>query len=220
MTRRKLFIYGIGTLADKIFKYNKRDGLFEIVGFVDDKQDLEPTYFGLPAMHYDQFKEKYGPKDCVLFVAIGYVKCNYYREFVSNRVVADGYELVNYISRNAICWEGVLVGKNIFVADNSFIGHGSKIHDGVIIYEGCTFSHDTEIESYCFVSLSVAFGGFTKLGHHSFVGLHSTVKDDVKIGAYNIVGCGTNVIRSTGDNNLTVGNPGQSTEKETLLIKI
>jgi sugar O-acyltransferase (sialic acid O-acetyltransferase NeuD family) len=220
MTRRKLVIYGIGYLADKIVEYNKRDGLFEILGFVDDKQNLEPTYRGLPAMHYDQFKKEYGPKDCVLFVAIGYVKCNYYRELVSNRVVADGYELVNYISPNAICWEGVLLGKNIFVADNAFVGHGSKIHDGVIIYEGCTFSHDTEIEPYCFVSLCAAFGGFTKLGHHSFIGLHSTVKDDVKIGAYNIVGCGTNVIHSTSDYNVTVGNPGLSKEKDTLSMKI
>ena len=220
MTRKKLLIYGIGSLANKIIEYNKRDGLYEIVGFVDDKEDLESSYCGLPAMHYNQFKEKYGVGDCVLFVAIGYVRCNHYRELVAERVIADGYELVNYISPNAICWDGVLAGKNIFVADNVFVGHGSRIHDGVILYEGCTFSHDTEIEPYCFVSLSVAFGGFTKLCHHSFVGLHSTVKDDVAIGAYNIVGCGANVIRSTNDFNVTVGNPGHSKEKDTQSMKI
>lgn len=220
MTRRKLVIYGIGSLADKLVEYNKRDCLFEIVGFVDDKQELEPNYCGLPAMHYDQFKAQYSPKDCVLFVAIGYVRCNYYRELVTNRVVADGYELVNYISPNAICWGGVLLGKNIFVADNVFIGHGCRLYDGVIMYESCTFSHDTEIESYCFVSLSVASGGYTKIGHNSFIGLHSTIKDDVVIGAYNIVGCGTNVIRSTEDHCVTVGNPGTSRQRDTESMNI
>lgn len=220
MKQKKLVIYGVGSLANKIFEYNKRDRLFEIVGFVDDRQDLESSFCGLPTMHYDQFKKEYGQKDCVVFVAIGYVKCNYFREIVSKRVVADGYELVNYISPNSICWENVFMGKNIFVADNVFIGHGCKIDDGVILYEGCSFSHDTEIESFCFVSLGVAVGGYTKLGHHSFVGLHSTVKDSVSIGAYNIVGSGTNVIRSTNDFYLTIGNPGLSKERDTRTMKI
>ena len=220
MDRAKIVIYGIGSLGEKLFEYNKRDGLYDIVGFVDDKDNLEVSYCGLPTMNYRQFIEKYSPTECKVFVAIGYVKCNYYRELVVKKVSDAGYELVNYISPNSICWEEVLVGKNIFVADNVFVGHGCKIYDGVIIYEGCTFSHDAEIESYCFLSLRVAFGGFTKLGHNSFVGLNSTVKDDVVIGPYNIIGCGTNVIKSTTENSLTVGNPGVSKQKDTISTKI
>lgn len=220
MDRTKIVIYGIGSLGEKIFEYNKRDGLYDIIGFVDDKQNLEPEYCGVPTMNYADFKSKYTPEECKVFVAIGYVKCNYYRELVSNRVVADGYELVNYVSPNSICWDGTLIGTNIFVADNVFVGHGCKLHNGVILYEGCTFSHDTEIESNCFLSLRVTFGGYTKLGHNSFVGLNTTVKDDVTIGAYNIIGCGTNVIKSTVDNCVTIGNPGVSKQKDTLSMSI
>ena len=220
MARDKIVIYGIGSLGEKLYEYNKRDGLYDIIGFVDDKQDLKPECCGLPTMNYEQFKMQFNTKDCKIFVAIGYVKCSLYREQVSMRVLADGYELINYVSPFAFCWNGTLVGKNIFVADNVFVGHGSKIHDGVILYEGCTFSHDTEIEANCFLSLRVAFGGYTKLGHNSFIGLNSTIIDDITIGAYNIVGCGTNVIHSTEDCCVTVGNPGVSVQKDTPSMKI
>lgn len=220
MKRERVAIYGIGSLAYKLFEYNKRDGIFDIVCFVDDKQDLESTYCGLPAMHYEEFKAVFNQQECKIFVAIGYVKCNYYRELISKRVMKDGYDLVNYISPRSICWEGSIVGKNVFVADNVFVGHGCKLHNGVIIYESCTFSHDSEIEPYCFISLSVASGGFTKVGHNSFIGLHSTIKDDVVIGPYNIVGSGTNVIRSTKDHCVIIGNPGISKQRDTELMKI
>lgn len=220
MALEKLVIYGVGSLGEKIYEYNKRDVFFDIVGFVDDKQDLEPSYLGLPTMNYDQFKSVYKPDECKVFVAIGYVKCNYYRELVLNRVVADGYFLANYISSKAFCWDGTLRGNNIFVADNVFVGHGCKIHDGVILYEACTFSHDTEIDAYCFISLRASFGGYTKLGHNSFVGLNTTVKDGVRIGAYNIIGCGSNVIKSTNDYSVTVGNPGVSKRRDTMSMKI
>ncbi|MCH5238159.1 MAG: hypothetical protein J1E95_10260, partial [Muribaculaceae bacterium] len=171
-------------------------------------------------LDYKEFKEKFRPLDCKVFVAIGYLKCNYYRELVSRRLMVDGYELVNYISPKAICWNGTLIGKNIFIADNVFIGHGCKVHDGVIIYEGCTFSHDAEIESYCFFSLSVSLGGYTKIGNNSFIGINATIKDGIKIGPYNIIGCASNVIRSTENSNLTIGNPGISKLKDTMNINI
>lgn len=220
MMRDKIVIYGIGSLGEKIFEYNKRDCLYDIVGFVDDKQNLDPFYCGLPTMNYSQFKENYTTEKCKVFVAIGYVKCSYYRELVIKRLVSDGYELINYISPNSICWEGTIKGYNIFVADNVFVGHGSNIHNGVIIYEGCTFSHDAEIEDFCFVSLRCAMGGYTKVGHNSFIGLNSTVKDSIAIGAYNIVGCGTNVIHSSNDNSVIKGNPGISCIKNTSAMKV
>ena len=220
MIREKIVIYGIGSLAQKIFEYNRRDHLFELVGFIDDKQDLEESFCGFPTMHYDQFKKNYKQKDCKVFVAIGYVKCSYYREIVCQRVIDDGYELINYVSPNSICWDGTLLGKNIFVADNVFVGHGSRIHDGVILYEGCTFSHDVEVEANCFLSLSVSIGGYTTIGHNSFIGLNSTIRDSITIGAYNIIGCGTNVIKATMDFNVTVGNPGVSKQRDTQSMKI
>lgn len=220
MTKEKILLYGIGSLGEKIYEYNKRDGLYEIVAFVDDKEGIDTTFCGLPVVNFATCKDLYPKCEYKVFVSIGYVRCSYYRELVCNKVLADGYELINYISPKSFCWDETIFGRNVFVADNCFIGHGSKVHDGVIVYENCTLSHDTELKEYCFLSLRVAFGGYSKVGEHSFIGLNSTVKDGVKIGAYNIVGCGANVIKSTEDKMVTIGNPGVSKVKDTINMSI
>jgi acetyltransferase-like isoleucine patch superfamily enzyme len=134
--------------------------------------------------------------------------------------VNDGYELVNYVSPYSICFDNVLVGKNILISDNVYVGPGCKIHDGVFILVGSTLSHDDEVDAYTFISVRVAFGGYAKVKNNCFIGLNSTIRDSVVIEEYNIVGCGANVIKSTLPNSVTVGNPGKSVVKDTKNMKI
>ncbi|MDC2648959.1 hypothetical protein PO242_22785 [Bacteroides ovatus] len=220
MEKQKILLYGIGSLGEKIVEYNKRDKMYDIVAFVDDKKGVEPTFCGLPVINYDTCKKQFDKSEYKIFVSIGYVRCNYYRELICKRVVADGYELINYVSPNSICFDNVLVGKNILVCDNVFVGHGSKIHDGVILSVGTTLSHENIVEDYTFISSCVAFGGHAHVKNNCFVGLHSTVRDAVVIEEYNIVGSGTNVIKSTLPNSVTVGNPGKSVVKDTMNMSI
>lgn len=218
--QEKLFVYGVGSLGEKIYHYNKRDKLFDLVGFIDDKEGLGDTYCGLPLYTFDKVKELYKPEDCYIFVAIGYVKCNYYRELVCNKVKTAGYRLANYISPNAICFEGVELGENILLCDNVFVGHGSRLEDGVILSVGCTLSHENYIGKYSFISSCVVLGGHAKVKNNCFVGLHSTLRDSIVVGAYSIVGSGTNVIKTMPDSSVTVGNPGKSVVKDTLSLNI
>lgn len=153
-------------------------------------------------------------------MAIGYTKCNLYREQVCLKLQAAGYPLVNYISPGSNCWNGTIRGNNIIVFDNVFVGVGCELYDGVIISEGTTLSHDVKVGKYVFFSDEVTVGGHATIGNNSFLGLNSTIKSNSKIGSYNIVGSGTNVIRSTEDYSLTIGNPGVSYIKNTLQVDI
>lgn len=212
---QKLLVYGVGSLGEKIYHYNKRDRMFDMIGFIDDKEGSDNTFCGLPIYSFEKTKELFANDECVIFVAIGYVKCNYYRQIVCEKVKKSGYKLTNYISPNAICFENVVLGENILLCDNVFVGHGSRLKDGVILSVGCTLSHENQVGAYSFISSCVAFGGHAKVENNCFIGLHSTVRDSVVIGAYSIVGSGTNVIKSTPDHSVTIGNPGISSIKDT-----
>ena len=218
--RKRLFVYGVGSLGEKIYHYNKRDGLFDMIGFIDDKAESDDVFCGLPVYTFDKIKELFRPEDCVIFVAIGYVKCNYYRELVCKKVKESGYSLTNYISPNSICFEGLELGENILLCDNVFVGHRSKLEDGVILSVGCTLSHENYIGKYSFISSCVVFGGHARVCNNCFVGLHSTIRDSVEIGAYSIVGSGTNVIKTTPEHSVTIGNPGTSKVKDTMSMSI
>lgn len=217
---QNLFVYGVGSLGEKIFHYNKRDRLFNLVGFIDDKEDIGDSFCDLPIYTFEKIVELYKPESCVIFVAIGYTKCNLYRELVFNKVKQAGYKLTNYISPNAICFEGVDMGENILLCDKVFVGHGSKLEDGVILSVGCTLSHENVVRKFSFLSSCVVLGGHAEIECNSFVGLHSTIRDSCIIGAYSIVGSGANVIKSVPDHSVTVGNPGVSIIKDTENISI
>lgn len=217
---QKLLVYGVGSLGEKIYHYNKRDHMYEMVGFIDDKDDVGDSFCGLPIYSMDKVCESFETTDCVIFVAIGYVKCNYYRQIVCEKVKAVGYKLANYISPNAICFENVELGENILLCDNVFVGHGSKLEDGVILSIGCTLSHENIIGKYSFISSCVVFGGHARVDNNCFVGLHSTVRDSVVVGSYSIIGAGTNVIKSASDHSVIIGNPGVPTKKDTENLSI
>jgi sugar O-acyltransferase (sialic acid O-acetyltransferase NeuD family) len=218
--RKQLLVYGVGSLGEKIYHYNKRDCLFDMIGFIDDKAKPEDIFCSLPVYTFDRIKDLFSPQECVIFVAIGYVKCNYYRELVCNKVKEAGYSLTNYISPNSICFEGVELGENILLCDNVFVGHGSRLEDGAILSVGCTLSHENYVGKYSFISSAVVFGGHAKVMNNCFVGLHSTVRDSVVIEKYNIVGSGTNVIKSTEPFSVTIGNPGVSKTKDTMSMSV
>lgn len=217
---KRLLVYGTGSLSEKIFEYNKRDKIFDLVGFIDDNKSADSSFCGHPVISFEECQSLYSIDEVAVFVAIGYVKCNYYRQIVCNKVKAHGYDLVNYVSPNSICFENVLVGDNILICDNVFVGHGSKIHDGVILSVGTTLSHENEIGEFSFLSSCVVLGGHARVRNNCFVGLHSTVRDSVIIEAYNIIGSGTNVLKSTVPYSVTIGNPGVSKMEDTCNMSI
>lgn len=211
---------GGGKLALKILLYNKRDRLFDICALVDDNPDIEKEILGVPVFTFDECIKRFNPSEYKMFVAIGYTHCNTIREKVYNKVKAAGYKLANYISSKADVWEGTLCGDNIFVGDNSFIGHGCKLNDGCIIYENTTLCHDNEVGRFSFFSAEVAVGGDATIGSHCFLGLNSTIKSDVKVADYNIVGCSSNVIHSTPEKAVLVGNPAVAQVRDVLNVQI
>ncbi|MCQ2193537.1 MAG: hypothetical protein MJZ28_01150 [Paludibacteraceae bacterium] len=217
----KLIIYGVGTLARQIYYYNERYCLYEIVAFVDDNPNIPREFLGKPVMSYNEASVRFCDKKSISYiVAIGYVKCNVPRKNVCEKLKRDGYQLANFITSGSNCWPDTKMGHNVIVFDNVFIGIGCELKDGVVISEGSTLSHDITVGEYTFFSDEVTVGGFAEIKNNCFLGLNSTVKSASVIGAYNIVGAGANLLHTTDDFCVTIGNPGVSTKKDTLSVSI
>lgn len=217
--KRKLIVYGTGSLAEKIYFYNKRDGLFDIVAFVDDNK-VNIEFHGIPIITYQDCLNLYSVDEYVFFVAIGYTNCNLGRERVCNKLQDNGYELINYISPNSIVFDNVILGSNILICDNVFVGHSSKVSDGVILSVGCILSHENIIGKFSFISSAVVLGGHAVVDNNCFIGLHSTLRDAIKVSEFNIVGSGSNVIKATEPYSITKGNPGVSEVRDVMSTKI
>lgn len=217
---KSLAVYGTGSIAEQIYQYNERYHLYNICVFIDDNLSSNYKFHGIEVLNYETFKRSYTTGNISVIVTIGYSKCNTIRESVCLKLMSDGYILANFISPGSNCWPGAIVGLNIIIFDNVFVGNGSKISSGVIIYECVSIAHNVHVNKYSLLSLGVVAGGNSVIGEYTFVGLNSTIKSSVVLGNYNIVASGTNVIKSSNNYSLIKGNPGKVKNIDTLLVKI
>ena len=219
--KQKVIFYGAGAICQMLLSYNKRYDLFDIIAIIDDCSKNEDLIHGIPKMDFETFCKIYSNENKIsIIVTIGYTNCNIHREDICKRIRDNGYTLINFISPGAHVWEDTICGENIIILDNVFIGMGSKINDGVMIMPGCVLAHDVYVGEYTFFSNAAVAGGNTIIGKNSFVGLNATIKSRIVVGEYNIVGAAANVIHSTGSNSVIKGNPGVSTIKDTIHMKI
>ena len=216
----RLAIYGVGSIAEQVYQYNLRYHLYDIQVFINDNASENESFHGLPVMCFDKFKENYSFNDVSVLVTIGYTKCNTIRQRVCLKVEEAGFRLSNFISPGANCWPASVIGHNVIVFDDVFIGTGAHVMDNVIIYEGAKIAHNVTLKENVLLSLGVVIGGNAEIGVNTFIGLNATIKSSAVVGAYNIIASGANVIKSSMAHSVIKGNPGVAEQKDTLQVKI
>ena len=118
--KKKLIIFGVGTLAKMMDFYFSRDSDYEVVAFtVDAEYNTKSKFLGKEVIDYENIIKYYPPQKFEMFIAIGPSKMNTLRERKYKEAKEQGYQLANYISPNAICNSNI--GENSVIGDMSVI---------------------------------------------------------------------------------------------------
>ena len=191
---KKIIIVGFGFLAKTIYYYLTRDG-FQVESYLVENEYLEDS-LDFPVYSIDKIKE-YGNKDFLYIVAIAHVEMNRTRERIVDNLIAQGYNLINYISPNAITSGLEIVGSNNIIMDNVVIAPNTKIGYGNLFWPNSMISHDTEISSYSTFASGSTIAGNVVIGKNCFFGVNSSVNENLKINDFTLVGANVNIRNST-----------------------
>ena len=134
-----------------------------------------------------------------LFVAIG---SNRLREHLATLAVAQGYQLVNAISPQAVISPTAQLGVGIAVMAGAVINAETTIADLAIINTGATIDHDCQIGKAVHIAPQCGLAGNVAVGKHSFLGIGCKLIPGVLIGENVIIGAG-GVVTSDINNNVT-----------------
>lgn len=140
------------------------------------------------------------------FVAIG---SNRIREQLADLAIAQGYELVNAISRHAVVSPTVQLGTGIAVMAGAIINAESVIGSLAIINTGACVDHDCKIGKAAHVAPQCGLAGNVSVGSKSFLGIGSRVIPEIFIGSEVMVGAGSVVIVDVEDGQTVVGVPAR-----------
>ena len=197
--KSKLAIFGASTTARGIYKFVKDYDLYDVIGFVQDKEyKTEETYCGLPIYDFESLASVFDKSTDYLFVAVEWNHLNADRKRLYNRMKNDGFRLANIISPTAVI-HGTLKGDNCWICDFVVVENDSVIGNDVLIKTKTTIHHNVIVGDHCFIAPHTLVAGNVNIGEQSYFGLASVIFNGVNIGKKCIIGGGVTVKRHLPD---------------------
>ena len=204
----KVVIVGSGGHGHVMLDVLQQQGLAEVVGFLDDREELWATRTRAGV-------EIIGGTDCcrlaagraeAFVIAIG---SNKVRRAKYEAAVAAGLRPWSAVHPSAVIADNARVGEGVQIVAGVIINPFAEIGSNVILNTGCTVDHDCHIGDHAFLGPGVHLGGAVEVGEMAFVGLGASVLPGIKIGGGAVVGAGAVVTRDIEAGVTVVGVPAR-----------
>lgn len=207
----RVVVFGTGTIARMAYAYLTHDSPHEIAAFTVDRDHLNgDQLFGLPVVPFEDVPTLYPADGFEMFVAVGYVQMNKFRELKYNQAKSMGYRLISYVSSSATFWSDYSsIGDNCFIMENNVIQPFVEIGNDVLMWSGNQVGHNSVIKDHCFVASQVVVSGNVTIGPNCFLGVNATIRDGITIARECVIGAGALVLQDTKERQVYVGPKAQ-----------
>lgn len=183
---------------------NKIEKTYNLIGFVDDREDL----IGRQINGYAVLGNLEWLLDKKLYIAIGIGEPNT-KSIIVNKLKDSNNRYPNLIHPNAIVSEQVSLGKGCIITAGTIITVNIIIKDFVTVNLDTTIGHDVTLHDFVTVLPSVNISGNVEIKESTMIGTGSAIIQGLTIGSNTTVGAGSVVIRNIPDNCVSVGNPAK-----------
>ncbi len=207
----RVVVFGTGTLARLAYAYLTHDSPHEIAAFTVDRDHVDDDrFFGLPVVPFEDVASSYPPDAFDMFVALGYVQMNKFRELKYNQAKSMGYRLISYVSSKATFWSDFSsIGDNCFIMEHNVIQPFVEIGNDVLMWSGNQVGHNSVIKDHCFLASQVVVSGNVTIESHCFLGVNATIRDGVRVARECVIGAGALILQDTAEREVYVGPKAQ-----------
>lgn len=214
-----IVVFGDSTFAERLAKYillEKKDRLLCFTQ--EDAFCSRDTILSLPVVPLSALRN-YIKVEFEIVLAVGYTQMNGLREKLYNMLVDAGFKIGKWISTNAMVYSNY-IGEGTIILPNVVIGPGCQIGKCNFFASSVSLSHDNTVGDFNFFSTGVVVGGSSEIKNHCFLGLNSTIKSSICLYDYTLLGAATNLLKSTNEFDVYIGNPAQKMEHKSIEVKI
>jgi len=206
-TKMRVVIAGSGGHGHVMLDVLLCQGLAEIEGFLDDREELHgsTTRAGVPIVGGTNWAEVAAAAEAFV-VAIG---SNKVRRTLYEAALRAGLTPWSAVHPSAVIAGSAEVGEGVQVVGGVVINPFARIGCNVILNTGCTVDHDCLIGDHAFLGPGAHLGGAVEVAEMAFVGLGASVLPGVKIGEGAVVGAGAVVTRDVEPWTMVVGVPAR-----------
>lgn len=113
---------------------------------------------------------------------------------------------------------GVIIGDNVEIGALTTIVSGAieptLLEDYVKVDDHVHIAHNVKLRKGSLIVAAAEISGSTEIGENSWIGPNSSLMQKIKIGKNTIIGIGTNVLKSSEENEVLIGNPAKSLRRK------
>ncbi|SKB40329.1 sugar O-acyltransferase, sialic acid O-acetyltransferase NeuD family [Acetoanaerobium noterae] len=191
----------VAWLIEDINKENKE---WNIVGFVDDNQDIQ----GTEVNGYKVVGNINWLKEQELYV-VNAIGDPITKKKIIEKLDSSKNQYPVLIHPNVVFSDSVNFGEGSIICAGNIITVNIEIGKHVIVNLDCTIGHDAIIGDYSTVLPSVNISGFVETEECVSIGTGSAVIQGVNIGRNTVVGAGAVVVKDLPANCTAVGSPAK-----------
>lgn len=181
---------------------NKVEYKWNIVGFVDDNEDIQ----GKDINGYTVVGNIEWLKSQELNV-INAIGDPIVKKKVMEKLINSNNQYPVLIHPSVICSNKLNIGEGSIICAGSILTVNIEIGKHVIINLDCTIGHDAVIGDYSTILPSVNVSGFVKIGDCVNVGTGSAIIQGVRIKENTLIGAGAVVVKDITESGTYVGVP-------------
>jgi sugar O-acyltransferase (sialic acid O-acetyltransferase NeuD family) len=177
-----LIILGMGGHAGMCIDILKSEGKHDIVGFLDDDQNIIDGKYGYNSLgRLDNLQRltENGLKNAI--IGMGFIKNAKHRDTYFNSL-SSIINIPTIIHKSSIIEPTATIGMGCQIMAGSIIGSNVTIEDNCIINSGAIISHDSIIKKSSHITPGAVLGGNVTIGRRSTIGMCTAVFLGVTIG--------------------------------------
>lgn len=211
---KDIFIIGAGGVGKEVAyiieEINKKNPTWNILGFIDDNNEIENSYInGYKVIGNVEYLKKHFNKVYVIIAIADYkIKRNIEKQ------LKDKFKFATLIHPNVNIHPTVKVGNGTIIYPGVIITTNICIGNHVIISPKCGIGHDAIINDYTSLLWNVNISGHNKIGIGCLIGSGATIIQNKIVGDFSIIGAGSVVIEDIKNSTVNVGVPTREVKNE------
>ena len=204
----KIILFGNGVIASTVYAYLTHNSSYQVAAFTVDRAYIkEPTMFGLPVAPFEDITTLYPPNAFKMLVSISYRRVNHLRAEKYAQAKAKGYQLINFVSPQAMVHPSAVLGDNCIISEGAVVQPFAHLGNDVHLGSGAIIGHHTVVKDHCFIVAGAVVLGQVTIEPYCFLGGNATVRDRLTIARETVIGAGAVILEDTREREVYLGRP-------------
>lgn len=207
MQREPVVIIGAGGHAKEVIDIIRTQGLYGIVGCLDQAESCGRSILGVKIIGNDSLLAELfrsGIKNA--FVAIG---DNRIRAEKARQLQNLGFCLINALSPYAYIADTVSLQAGIVVMPGAVVNVDCCIMANAIVNTKVSLAHDCILGAFSHIGPGSTLAGNVQVGEGAFIGTGTSIIPRINVGNWSVTGAGAVIVADIPESTLVIGVPGK-----------